>query len=137
MWCIYMKMIYWWNYYKEYPIYLFCYFWILGDIPLNHLTIELWYDLVLIYQKSDTIIRNGYCSWWITGGYFTDRKDGCTYIYFMNKGVIQIRFVHSVLGGVDSGGFLGALRMGIWILFSIWNGCNNLCGGWSIWYKLF
>ena len=51
----------------------------------------------------------------MTGGYFSDRKGGCTYIYFINKGIIQIRFVHCVLrgGGVDSDWFLGALRMGI------------------------
>ena len=35
----------------------------------------------------------------MTGGYLIDRKGGCTYMYFMNKGIIQIRFVHGVLGG--------------------------------------
>ena len=49
----------------------------------------------------------------MTGGYFTDRRGVCTYIYFMNKGMIQIRFVHGILGKGESGGFLAALRMGI------------------------
>ena len=91
------------------------------------------------YWKSDTIVRNGYWYWLMSGIYFNDKKGGCTYIYIMNKVIIQIRFVHGVLGGgrVDSVGLLWILRIGIWILFSICNGCNNLCGGWSMWYKPF
>ena len=33
------------------------------------------------------------------GEYFTDSKGGCTYTYFMNRGIIQIRFAHGILGG--------------------------------------